>query len=269
MPPVRGTGGTERNGPPVSMRLLQGKRLSHGAPLFSLSAAPPCPRGPGTGLCSPIGGSKGMLFSCLPSGIQNRFLDVSQQAAQSPLFPASVGLRSQAMKLRFVSPETNGWFIKPVLPFREVMAAFLTRFNRHIRRADSSPVPHRRIREPDLRPFYVGKRIMDAVLNQPVSGDLDETFELSGFPGGPAEWRIRFIPTLCPNCGWDMQGRRDAVGPSLQKLRIHVAGLKAGQCPGSTWPICRASEDENTVYLPFWRIKADVSASISTAMPIW
>jgi ribosomal protein L37AE/L43A len=200
---------------------------------------------------------KGMLFSCLASGIRNRFLDVSQQAAQSTLFPASVGLRSQAMKLRFVSPETKGWFIKPVLPFRRVMAAFLTRFNSHM----AGPILHQSHIGESLSliyaPFYVGKRIMDAVLNQPVSGDLDETFALSGFPGGPAEWGIRFIPTLCPNCGWDMQGRRDAVvlhckncesmwQASKQTMsRISVAHLPA-------------SEDENTVYLPFWRIKADV-----------
>jgi hypothetical protein len=86
---------------------------------------------------------KGMLFSCLASGIRNRFLDVSQQAAQSTLFPASVGLRSQAMKLRFVSPETKGWFIKPVLPFRRGNGGVSHPFQQQYGRANSSPKPHR------------------------------------------------------------------------------------------------------------------------------
>lgn len=200
---------------------------------------------------------KGMIFSCLPSGIQNRFLDLSQQAVQSTLFPVTVGLRSQAMKLRFVSPETKGWFIKPALPFRQVMETFLTRVNPTTPR----PILHQAHIGESLSliyaPFYVGKRIMDAVLNQAVSGELDETFELGHFSGGPADWRIGFVPTLCPNCGWDMQGHRDALvlhckncasmwQASKQELsRVNVAHM-------------RGPEDENTIYLPFWRIRADV-----------
>ena len=201
---------------------------------------------------------KGMIFSCLPTGTQNRFLDVSQQAVQSAQFPVSVGLRSQAMKLRFVSPETEGYFIKPTLPFRQLMETVLTRFNRDI----SEPILHQsHIGESSsliYAPFYVGKRIMDAVLNQPASSALAEPFELSRFPGGRADWRIDFIPTLCPNCGWDLQGRRDALvlhctncasmwQASRQGMsRVNVAHLTT---PG----------DENIVYLPFWRIEAEVS----------
>ncbi|MBC2745008.1 MAG: hypothetical protein HGJ93_18795 [Desulfosarcina sp.] len=200
---------------------------------------------------------KGMIFSCLLSGIRNRFLDVSRQAVQSPLFPASVGLRSQAMKLRFVSPETKGWFIKPALPFRQVMETFLTRVNLNIPR----PILHQSHIGESLSliyaPFYVGKKIMDAVLNQPVSGELDETFELSRFSGGPANWRIRFIPTLCPNCGWDMQGHRDALVLHCKNCESMWQASKQGMTRVNVAHM-PGSEDENTIYLPFWRIKADV-----------
>jgi hypothetical protein len=201
---------------------------------------------------------KGMLFSCLPAGIQNRFLDVSQQAAPSPLFPASVGLRSQAMKLRFVSPETKGWFISPSRPFRGVMETFLGRFNRDT----PGPILHQAHIGESVSliyaPFYADHRIMDAVLNQPVSGPLDEPFEASRLPGGPADWRIRFIPTLCPNCGWDMQGRRDALvlhcsncDAMWRASRQGMTRVNAAHMPGP--------ENENIIYLPFWRIKADIS----------
>jgi len=204
---------------------------------------------------------KGMVFSCLPSKILNRFLDVSRQAVQSTLFPTSVGLRSQAMKLRFVSPETQGWFIKPALPFRQVMETFLTRFNLNM----TGPILHQSHIGESLSliyaPFYIGKRIMDAVLNQPVSEALDETFEINRFPGGPADWRIRFIPTLCPNCGWDMQGRRDALVLHCQNCdsmwwasKQGMTAVNVAHMPGP--------EDENTIYLPFWRIRADVSGII-------
>ncbi len=201
---------------------------------------------------------KGMLFSCLPSGIRNRFLDVSRQAVQSTLFPASVGLRSQAMKLRFVSPETKGWFIKPALPFRQAMESFLTRFNRDM----AGPILHQSHIGESLSliysPFYVGKRIMDAVLNQPVSGELDETFEINQLSGGPADWRIRFIPTLCPNCGWDMQGRRDALVLHCPNCESMWQASKKGMSRVNVAHM-RGPEDPSTIYLPFWRIGAEVS----------
>ena len=52
MPPVRGTGRTQRNGSAVSVPFLQGDLLSRGAQLFSLYAAPQCPRKPGVGVFS-------------------------------------------------------------------------------------------------------------------------------------------------------------------------------------------------------------------------
>ena len=201
---------------------------------------------------------KGMLFSCLPSGIQNRFIDVSQQAVPSTLFPASVGLRSQAMKLRFVSPETKGYFIKPTLPFRQLMETFLTRFNLDM----PGPILHQSHIGESLSliyaPFYVGRRIMDAVLNQPASGELDEPFELSRLSGGPADWRIRLIPTLCPNCGWDMQGRRDALVLHCKNCESMWQASKQGMSRVNVVHLPN-SEVKNIIYLPFWRIQAEVS----------
>ncbi|MFO7715750.1 hypothetical protein [Desulfosarcina sp.] len=199
-----------------------------------------------------------MLFSCLLSGIQHRFLDISQQAVQSPLFPVTVGLRSQAMKLRFVSPETRGRFLKPTLPLGQAMETFLAQVNRNMPR----PILHQSHIGESLSliyaPFYVGKTIVDAVLNQPVSGELDETGEVSQFSGGPADWRIRFIPSLCPNCAWDLQGHRDALvlhckncRSMWQTAKQGLTRVKVAHLPGA--------KSEATIFLPFWRIRADVS----------
>jgi hypothetical protein len=53
---------------------------------------------------------KGTFFSCVESGINHRFMDISHQAVESRYFPISVGLRSQALKLNFVTPETRGLY---------------------------------------------------------------------------------------------------------------------------------------------------------------
>jgi len=201
---------------------------------------------------------KGMVFSCLSTGIQHRFLDASRQAVASPLFPISVGLRSQAMKLRFVSPETRGWFVKPATPFTQVMDAFLERINRDL----PGSVYHQSHIGESLSliyaPFYVGKTVMDAVLNQPVSRQLDESFDLNQFRGGPADWKIGFLPTLCPNCGWDMEGSRDALALHCKNCESVWQATKEGMTRLNVAHL-PARKDEDTVYLPFWRIRADVS----------
>jgi len=60
-------------------------------------------------------------------------------------------------------------------------------------------------------PFYVDDRLYDAVLNRPVASARGDDVDLERYPGGRPDWRIRFIPTLCPICGWDLSGERDAL----------------------------------------------------------
>ena len=201
---------------------------------------------------------KGMIFSCLPSGIQNRFLDASQQAQPSPLFPFSVGLRSQAMRLRFVTPDTEGRFLKPTQPFSQVLDSFLERINRDI----SEPILHQSHIGESLSliyaPFYARQNVMDAVLNQPVSQRLDDSFRLGDLPGGPATWRIHFLPTLCPECGWDMEGSRDALALHCKNCESLWQAGKDGLAR-LTVAHLKGPRAESTVYLPFWRLRADVA----------
>ena len=69
------------------------------------------------------------------------------------------------------------------------------------------------------------------------------------------------MPTLCPNCGWDLEGERDSVI------------LTCSNC-NSTWEAIEGKyvqvmfkivpgRSENTVYVPFWRITAE-----DTTLPI-
>jgi len=75
---------------------------------------------------------KGMLFSCAGNGLAHKFVDVSHQAVLSNLFPVSLGLRSQALKLKFVKPDTAGRFLKPTQSFEDVKQNFEDRFGRSL-----------------------------------------------------------------------------------------------------------------------------------------
>jgi hypothetical protein len=200
---------------------------------------------------------KGMLFSCVSNGIKHRIVDVSYQAINSQYFPISVGLRSQTQKLRFVSPETEGHFLHPSLPHREMVSIIENRFSKSLMK----PIFHQSFIGDALSriysPLYVDGKVYDAVLNRPVSSDLPEDFDISAFPGGHPEWRIQFIPAQCPNCGWDLDGERDSLVLNCQNCNSawypgkgRLKKLKFAHIPDG---------DGNHPYLPFYRIKAEIS----------
>jgi hypothetical protein len=205
----------------------------------------------------PYGRFKGMLFWCLSGGIQNRFVDLSHQAVASAAFPVSLGLRSQALKLKFVTPDTPGRFIAPKLPFQSAIEIFNARFNAAVVK---KAVHEARIGDSVsliYAPFYFKKQLYDAVLNQPVANgipDLDVEALLGKHPGAT----LRFIPALCPKCGWDLDGQRDSLALTCRNCRT----LWQADNKGLLQPLTVSylpEEGEATVYLPFWRIKASVS----------
>ena len=72
---------------------------------------------------------KGMLFSCIEDEIKKKIIDVSHQGLESGHFPASLGLRSQTLKLRFVTPEAEGRFLSPRLSYAKFLEIIEYRFS--------------------------------------------------------------------------------------------------------------------------------------------
>ena len=200
---------------------------------------------------------KGMLFFCGPTGITNRFVDVSHQAIETARFPLSVGVRSQAMKLRFLSADMEGRFLKPRLPFEKIAANFESRFGKAL----PKPILHQAHIGEALSliysPFYIKDKLYDAIIDKPASAQAWEDFNIDDLDGGSPKWHIRFVSTLCPNCGWDLEGQRDSLV------------ILCKNCNSAWYPVGRRLKQlkfariqeagENTLYLPFWRIRAEIS----------
>lgn len=201
-----------------------------------------------------------MLFSCLGKDIEHRFLDTSQQAAPSVLFPLSLGLRSQAMKLSFLRQDVKGWFIRPQVSSKQAMEAVIRQHTETA--ASKQQTIHQALIGEAVSliyaPFYdTGEQMMDAVLNQPVSSRPVASFDPHRLSGGPAFNCVHFMATICPECGWDLKGNRDA-------LALHCTNCK------SVWRVSRKGllrvaaahlppgNGEPTLFLPFWRIRAKI-----------
>ncbi len=199
---------------------------------------------------------RGMLYSCFPQEVKHRVVDISQQARPSRIFPVSLGLRSQALTLKFVTPELEHRFVEPG---RSVSAAKEEFEDRFIGEKKGSVLHQSLIGETlslIYAPFYWDDGLHDAILGRPLDADTGVE-ELEGLATESPSWSIRFIPTLCPHCGWDMAGERDTLALHCENCdslwqadHRRLTRLSALTLPGG---------ENGTPYLPFWRIRADVS----------
>jgi predicted RNA-binding Zn-ribbon protein involved in translation (DUF1610 family) len=200
---------------------------------------------------------KGMLFWCLTKGIENRFADVSQQALPSIHFPNTVGFRSQTQKLGYASGEISCRFLQPQTSTTSFLTSVEERFSHRLKK----PILHHAQIGETLSllyaPFYLKDKVIDAVTNTSLEygnvGDIEPILEKTQSPVRP----INFVPTLCPQCGWDLEGQRDALVLACSNCKTlwrakqdKLQALKAAHAP---------SKDEDCMYMPFWRIQADIS----------
>ena len=199
---------------------------------------------------------KGMLFSYAGNGVGHKFVDVSHQATAAPVFPVSLGLRSQALKLKFITPETEGRFLKPTQSLAHIKQKFDERFDKTL----PKPVLHHAHIGETISliyaPYYLDNRLYDAVVNRPIAAAALDTAQLDQLPDENPHWRIHFKATLCPYCGWDLDGERDSLVLLCRNctsvwypVRKGLKQIKFGKQP---------SEDVNAIYLPFWCIKSNI-----------
>ncbi|MFZ0614142.1 MAG: hypothetical protein WAM73_18010 [Desulfobacterales bacterium] len=206
---------------------------------------------------------KGMLFSCVRDGVRHKFIDVSHQAAVSRHFPLSLGFRSQALKLRFVTPETEGRFLPVQLPLDEVMQTFTQSF--------SLPLPQPIFHQAHVgelvslvyAPFYGADRLYDAVLNEPFGEGTPQDIDARLAGAGPSDWHLRFLATLCPACGWDLEGSPETLVltcPNCDSAWKPAAGrlerLDFGHLPPPP------GSRESILYLPFWRTRPAITGLV-------
>jgi predicted RNA-binding Zn-ribbon protein involved in translation (DUF1610 family) len=205
---------------------------------------------------------KGMLFSCMgEGGIQTRVIDLSIRAADYDIYPPSLGFRSQALRLRFLTPETLGRFIRPEAreePFQEVIEQ---RFTRTLR---DRVIHQALIGEAEsviYAPFYeTDEGLHDAVLKRPVSSCSTADASATAGETKSPDWRIGFLPTLCPQCGWNLEGERDTL---VMLCRNCDTVWRAGKRKFSPIPFARLPEPgDHPFHLPFWRVRAEVSGVI-------
>jgi len=199
---------------------------------------------------------KGMHVACLAARIESRVVDVSHQALPSRHFPVSVGFRSQTQKLRFAAAEAGGRFLR----VDTTLADFLTILNQRLTEELRQPVLHQvHIGEAVSLlyfPFYVDAGVHDALLNAPLPARAESVAPLLAEAEQPS-WPMRFAAALCPHCGQDLAGERDAVVLTCANCRRVWGAEHDRMAPVDCGYL--AAKDPDPVFMPFWRMQAQVS----------
>jgi len=221
---------------------------------------PPLPAAGEEPLFVPYWHLRGAFFSLEPFEVHGSIRDVSLKAAGPVALPPTLGLRAQAMKLRLAGPGVKGRFLRPALGAAELVSKVVTPPG-----AGAGPAPRVYYRtfvgettSQIYTPVYLREgKVFDGVLDRPW-GTLGEGEEerMKDFDD-PSSWETAFLPALCPNCGWDLPGGRKSValicgncsrgwqaaGGAFRPLDYGVHGIEEG---------------EESVYLPFWRMEAEI-----------
>jgi len=200
---------------------------------------------------------KGMAFSCDGDyEVRESLLDATHRASEDLLFPKSLGLRPQALKLRFVTSETGANVVKPSMAFAaafsEIQAALPL-----CTQADQPTGPFYSTFVGEqvsivYAPFYIRENVVfDGILGEPLhSTRLVKDF----IPAREtADGAVKILPALCPNCGADLDGGRESIGFFCTNCNScwYLTGNSLERIPFSVMP----DVDSDSVHLPFWRIK--------------
>jgi len=204
---------------------------------------------------------KGNVYYSKAMMVGHRVVDITHVGLPLKGIPVSLGLRPQTMKMKFVTPDTEGAFLKFLLKANDILA----RAGRLSSGIGSKQIFHRAYIGETLSLIYLplfleGGRLFDAILNRPLARFSQDQDVFKQSVNTNPRWKLTFLPTLCPQCGWNLDGERDSVVLTCSNCEtaweasnskfVQVNFLKV---PGN---------GENTVYLPFWKISAATAEGV-------
>lgn len=211
---------------------------------------------------------KGVSYALRNAQVQHRILDMTRVAVPNNYLPYSLGVRPQAVPLTFVTAKTAGSFLPPATPLKDILDGIDKQLTHREMRADMT-----RTMKPaeNIERAYIGETASVIFLpvlpkgNQLQDG-ISAAMQYQTGPGttslidaasGAADWSPRFLPALCPACGWDLDGQRescvfacDNCNRAWMPDRQELTEVRMGAVPRRM---------ESSKYIPFWKIRPRVN----------
>ncbi len=207
--------------------------------------------------------TRGMQFYYSGGQICHRFFDASIQAIEDPSFPVSAGLRTQGLRLHHLNPSFNGRFLRPRRTPNEAVRQFETILSAKLPHIGKIPLQAYigEVLNLIYMPFYIRGEIQDAVTQKKISTKTPDIQNDSLFPVDKPKKHYRIIATLCPNCAWELSGERNSLALTCENCgRVwEPDGYRLKKMTYGCIPRETDQKKSDILFLPFWRIKADVS----------
>lgn len=197
---------------------------------------------------------RGGVYSCLETTIKYRIADITHLAIPFTSLPPSLGLRPQALKMRFLSTDTPGIFLKNTLNIEKALQTIPTYT------ADNETIFHEAHIGETVSIIYLPLVIKDGIIHDAITDDV-----LAKIPAGKdifskvrddiKHWRLTSLATLCPQCGWNMQGASGSVALSCDNCQTVWEASKQGfrQLSHENY---KPTQPGNLLFMPFWKMTA-------------
>ncbi len=203
---------------------------------------------------------KGVAYSVIPFEVQHRILDTTLLAYFHRMLPATLGIKPQALKMRFASGEIYGRFMKPQMVLQEAVIRIQNQFEKLEKDLLSRP-PFDREFIGELGsliffPVFIRNgEVVDGILGKVIGPEKELVLE-EALSGVPDHWQVKVLSTLCPNCGNMLQGGRESL--LLFCTVCHVVwNPSSGKLVADNFKVMPGKGD-SPVYLPFWMMRVAV-----------
>jgi len=203
---------------------------------------------------------KGVAYSVIPFDVRHRILDATLLASSHRMLPVTLGIKPQALKLRFASGEIQGRFIKPQLSLQEAVMRIQNQFRALEGSLLSQPPFHREfigeLGSLIFFPVFLRNRaIVDGILGKVIGPEKDLVLNEAS-SGIPEHWQIKPMSTLCPNCGNALKGGRESILLFCASCQV-AWNPSSGRLVASKFEVVPEKRG-SSVYLPFWRMRVAV-----------
>ncbi|VAX30642.1 hypothetical protein MNBD_NITROSPIRAE02-206 [hydrothermal vent metagenome] len=211
-----------------------------------------------------------MSFLCKANRTEQRIIDATALAADYSKFPHSLGVRPQAVPLRFVTPELRPHLFLSHQPFKTVFSWIEKKLLSVERMNIANPGTSHISREKVYHRAYIGETtsliylpvfirgnaLYDAITKKRVASVPDMESGALSFQKLRAG-QISFIPTLCPGCGWELQGEKDSL--VLFCRNCDTAWKASGNGLENLDFAVIPGKKDSPLYFPFWRMKVRIA----------
>lgn len=223
-----------------------------------LSYALPLPEGAMNGehlVFAPYWRFKGVVYAVSEEEVTHRIVDQTTRAAALAALPYTLGMRPQTLKLRMSVARPPSQTFASCLDRKQ----FLTQLRTGKTEGAGGPgnvVSYQAVVGEVVNLLYAPYLLKGGTLHDPYTGRALSNGSADDPPPAFLEadppTEVRFQPTLCPDCGWDLEGTADshvlfcrscqsiweAVGRGFHRLDPHFL------------PPVGAAD----IWVPFWRI---------------